>query len=699
MKIKPIKPFEYGYSAYKPEQYQGSMPMMFDDTHTQLQKMNRLMAHLAKMDQTLYKALRHIDNVGVITNENIKELENEIDIFTNAIRNELTVFEQNMLDYYMPTSVGTILDEWFENGKLTEIINEQVFTEITTKLDLEPIHVKEFGAVGDFTTDDTNAFIEALEFAANNNKILITAGFNYKVQDVTFPVNKKVVMDCTNSVIQRIATNSNSYDVFKLVGSKNVTIINPTIIGDRIEHIKSPSTDPNNVDGYAGEWGMGIGIYGCENIYIHNPTISQCWGDGIYIGGIDSARNTNINILGKTEIAKCRRQGISIINGDDIKIDDVHIADIWGTKPMFAVDIESNNSGEHARNISIKSITAFNCVGALASVVRGNELSLNVGTINFEQCEYGFEGSYSDVGDATSAYNVNTLINANNTINISKIRTSVATKSVVRLNRPLKDVFPNVNVGVIEVEKFVYDANKATDETLHWNVAIMFADRQYNNKIYGNIVIDKITVGEIINKPSIRPFIALNRLQNNDNYCEQHNVRVDSYQVLKGIGSLSQPFSSFSKTLDCVFNKNTYVHFITENEPNIENGINLALVPNITIRELVTDAVVVVKANYVNLNFNSHITGNYAVFINGTLNTNPSGLGNIFNMLDRTIHIKRNDVDKTFNIFYKNYDILNMAQARPVADIGAFKINPTTKVGEWFDGTNWYNIGTGEVVS
>ena len=39
--------------------------------------------------------------------------------------------------------------------------------------------------------------------------------------------------------------------------------------------------------GNTGEWGHGIAVFGSTNVTIENVDISQCWGDGIYLGFYD----------------------------------------------------------------------------------------------------------------------------------------------------------------------------------------------------------------------------------------------------------------------------------------------------------------------------------------------------------------------------------------------------------------------------
>lgn len=77
------------------------------------------------------------------------------------------------------------------------------------------------------------------------------------------------------------------YEVLRIHNINDVSLYAPTIIGERDAHI-----------GTKGEWGMGISIRGSEEVNIYNANISNCWGDGIYIG---TGKGINKNIV----IKKC----------------------------------------------------------------------------------------------------------------------------------------------------------------------------------------------------------------------------------------------------------------------------------------------------------------------------------------------------------------------------------------------------------
>lgn len=131
------------------------------------------------------------------------------------------------------------------------------------------------------------------------------------------------------------------YVILKVFNASNVTIESPVIVGERNQHI-----------GNKGEWGMGIQITASKNIKINSPIISNCWGDGIYIGGDEKTTCDNIKII-NAKIDNCRRNGISITDGINIQIIKPIISNMNGAMPMSGIDIEPNNDKATIDNILI----------------------------------------------------------------------------------------------------------------------------------------------------------------------------------------------------------------------------------------------------------------------------------------------------------------------------------------------------------
>lgn len=120
--------------------------------------------------------------------------------------------------------------------------------------------------------------------------------------------------------------------------------------------------------GKKGEWGMGVSILSSSNIFIYGGKISDFWGDGIYISqsgrrnsyyGSYFLPSNNVTIK-NVWIDNNRRNGISIITGDKINLEDIVASNSNGTRPMAGIDIEPNNQSELLREINMNNIYTYN---------------------------------------------------------------------------------------------------------------------------------------------------------------------------------------------------------------------------------------------------------------------------------------------------------------------------------------------------
>lgn len=183
-----------------------------------------------------------------------------------------------------------------------------------------------------------------------NNEILMPdfpVAINYK--GISIPSNRKVEFQKNSSLIM-LANDKKNYQSFLISNAQNVQIINPTLIGDRDVHI-----------GEEGQWGMGISILSSNNVRIFNCDISKFWGDGIYISQDVKTKGTSRNIVvDKGKIYDIRRNGISVISGENVKLNNLSITDINGVLPMAAIDIEPNQKEDVIKNITINNLRTSN---------------------------------------------------------------------------------------------------------------------------------------------------------------------------------------------------------------------------------------------------------------------------------------------------------------------------------------------------
>lgn len=199
-----------------------------------------------------------------------------------------------------------------------------------------------------YVVDGSVDYTRYVQKGINENNKVIFPRFPILINDSGLELrsNSKVVFP-HNSKLLLSTSNKRSYQILRVHNKKNISVYSPNIRGDKYHH-----------DGDTGEWGMGISIRGSENISVFNPYISECWGDGIYIG-YSKTPSQNVRIQGGV-IDNNRRNGISVISVDSLIIQNVLISNSNGTDPQTGIDIEPNSSSDEINNIIINDLITFN---------------------------------------------------------------------------------------------------------------------------------------------------------------------------------------------------------------------------------------------------------------------------------------------------------------------------------------------------
>lgn len=158
--------------------------------------------------------------------------------------------------------------------------------------------------------------------------------------------NMAFILD-DDAIIEMVPNEIRNYYIVAVTTQKYVFISGGTILGDRDDH--------SYVGTSTHEGGHCIAItHESEYVTVENMTLSKGTGDGILIeaAGEEGSSVKYVDIR-ENDIFDNRRQGISIVGGVDIVIEDNEIHHIEGTAPQFGIDIES----EHyfSENIEIRS--------------------------------------------------------------------------------------------------------------------------------------------------------------------------------------------------------------------------------------------------------------------------------------------------------------------------------------------------------
>ncbi|RDS83534.1 hypothetical protein DWU98_04105 [Dyella monticola] len=202
------------------------------------------------------------------------------------------------------------------------------------------LNVRNFGAMGNGSTDDTKAIQAAIN-------ALPSSGGTIDVPDGTYMINALDGISlrshtrlslASGAALKAIGNNARRYWVVKVWNANNVEIVGGGIIGDRYSHYG------NN----GGEWGYGINISSSDNVYVHDITVQDCWGDGLLIGALGSGKGmveaTNVT-LNRVTSKNNRRQGMSITPSNRVYVVNSTFTGTNGTAPQSGIDIEPRAQG------------------------------------------------------------------------------------------------------------------------------------------------------------------------------------------------------------------------------------------------------------------------------------------------------------------------------------------------------------------
>lgn len=223
------------------------------------------------------------------------------------------------------------------------------------------VDVTDNGAVPGDGKDDWEAIQGALD-DSKNHTAYVPAG----VYDIDLVEHNGIVMRKgyklymhKDAVLRAMKTSKTECQVINVGSSghkddpdyySNIEISGGTIIGDLQE------------TGKKGEGVMGIRVQYAKNIYIHDVTVKECRGDGIYVGG-NGKGSTNIFITGCT-IQDNLRNCLGIVSAHNLYVDNCNISGagslFGGVAPRACILIEKNKGDDTCTDIVIKNSTIDN---------------------------------------------------------------------------------------------------------------------------------------------------------------------------------------------------------------------------------------------------------------------------------------------------------------------------------------------------
>jgi parallel beta-helix repeat protein len=269
------------------------------------------------------------------------------------------------------------------------------------------VNVRDKGARGDGAHDDTAAIQMAIDaLPASGGTVIIPDG-NYMVdaaRSINLRSNTHLQMTAAATLSALPNDLERSY-VLKVWRADNVQITGGRIVGERAGH-----------RGTTGEWGYGINIQASNNVSVVGTQVSDCWGDGIWIGGLGRRASVTVSTqvtLDHVVSTNNRRQGLSIGPVRGVTVMHSTFSNTHGTKPQAGIDIEPQGQGP-ARDITFSDCTITGNQGS------GLEVHENVSGVVLKRCKIQDNNGYGVlVGGASGLTIADNVIVGNGLVGVA----------------------------------------------------------------------------------------------------------------------------------------------------------------------------------------------------------------------------------------------------------------------------------------
>jgi polygalacturonase len=196
-------------------------------------------------------------------------------------------------------------------------------------------NVRNYGAVGNGTHDDTSAFQSAINSLPSTGGTVYVPAGTYLIDAVRSVKLRSLMhlkLDADAKLVAK-PTASESYNVLFGDTVHDLEISGGRIIGERDQHRST-----------GGEGGHGIRIRGSQRVTIRDIHVSKGWGDGITVGPKPVYKKPYIYsrdvVVANVVCTNNRRNGLSIGNVIGMKVYDSEFSNTNGTSPQCGIDVE-----------------------------------------------------------------------------------------------------------------------------------------------------------------------------------------------------------------------------------------------------------------------------------------------------------------------------------------------------------------------
>lgn len=303
------------------------------------------------------------------SNDDISEDENS-DILLSLIKNVNNIKRED---------VDSATKQWLdEHPEATTSVKDKSLTIDKMVIGtLGYITPQMFGAVGDGETDDTEVINAMFEFLKDGDVAYFPSG-TYRVSKkcgITLAANRWCAVKVENKNNIKIVLSPGAkikcdvvegeeltqVGIFYVKECNNVEITGGTIEGEAKEHYENEACNQTLNSGI-----NGLEIRACSDVYIHNMTIHNCFGDGIIFIPLDAQSKQLENITTENcTVYDCMRNGITYESIKNGIIRNCKIYNIKNYAPEAGIDLESewsvHNNELRNQNILIEGCNIYDC--------------------------------------------------------------------------------------------------------------------------------------------------------------------------------------------------------------------------------------------------------------------------------------------------------------------------------------------------
>lgn len=235
--------------------------------------------------------------------------------------------------------------------------------------------------------DASRALQSAIDSGAA--KVIVeNLGKPWIVDRIALASNQEIVFEKGVEVLAKKGAFKGTADsLFRAHLKKNVTLTGHGVT------LRMRRSDYAGPDYKKAEWRHVIDLRSCTGVRISGLTLAESGGDGIYLGTARTGvPNKDIHIK-DVVCDKNYRQGISVINAENLLIEDCVLSNTAGTAPQAGIDFEPNGPGERVVNCTLRRCVSRGNAGSgfLMALPFLTAASAPV-SLRFEQCRSEGDG-------------------------------------------------------------------------------------------------------------------------------------------------------------------------------------------------------------------------------------------------------------------------------------------------------------------